>query len=212
MFVFPKFDVTISRSVRMNALGWPEPGKASAESCLGCNRSYSDLRRLSWTEAKRVFAEEGELIARIEAAIDSEEEYSTIEEECYDFEFDLHGLDIGVASTVVALSAARCVPFSSCNAGAFGGDHHEIYPVAAFFARPETTRLLLDAAATVNLGIENGDNGSLVAFADDIRSFRNFAEAIVNSRKQFDALRLSPSRAAKRPRTSQRSQQDELPL
>ena len=139
VFTYPHFDVEIERYVVSERLAWPAPGEAMHESALGCNRNYIDLRRLPWLEAKRVYSVEGKNIARIEASQDSDEEYELIEEELYEDSNGIYGLDIGVASAVVALSATRCIPFSSCNGGAFGGSHYESYPVVAFFAQPETT-------------------------------------------------------------------------
>ncbi len=87
-------------------------------------RQYAYLRRLPWSYAKRVYDLETQIIGRLEGAGDPEEEIDQIEDELYEEDADhLYGLDLGVASTVVALSAARCLPFSSCNAGAFGGSH-----------------------------------------------------------------------------------------
>lgn len=111
-----------------------------------------------------------------------------------DSEVDLYGLDIGVASTVIALSAARCVPFSSCNGGTFGGNHHEAHPVVAFYAKPGTANLLLAIANEADIGIENGEYGCLVLFSDDVQKFPLFAGAMIHSRKEFNTLRLSPPR------------------
>jgi hypothetical protein len=212
LFKYPKFDVEVSRQVRIADLGWPEPSEAADESGLGCNRAYTDLRRLSWTDAKSALADEAQLIARIVNAADPEDEYSTIEDEYDESEVDLYGLDIGVASTVVGLSAARCVPFSSCNAGIFGGNHHEAYPVVAFYAKPETANLLLAIANEVDIGIENDGYGSLVMFSDDIRKFPMFADAMIRRRKEFNALRLSAPRVSKPSAKPEESGQYELPL
>jgi hypothetical protein len=212
LFKYPKFDVELSRQVRVADLGWPEPGEAANESGLGCNRAYMDLRRLSWTDARKVLADEVQLIARIENAEDPEEEYWTIEEEYDESEVVLYGLDIGVSSTVIGLSAARCVPLSSCNAGAFGGNHHEVYPVVAFYAKPETANLLLAIAAEVDIGIENDEHGCLMVFSDDIRKFPMFADAMIRRRKEFNALRLSGPRISKRSTKPLESSQYELPL
>jgi hypothetical protein len=112
----------LSRELSANGLAWPEPGAAVDDGGLGCNRSYVDLRRLSWSEARRVYQLETKLMARVEASEDPMEEWAVIEDALYDEPDDhLYGLDLGVASSVVALSAARYVPFSSCNAGVFGG-------------------------------------------------------------------------------------------
>ena len=125
------FDVQIERNVDINSLSWPEPGEAMDEGYLGGNRSYIDLRYLSWKEALRVYELEEEYIKLILTSSDSDIEYEKIEEdEIHTDSVGIFGLDIGVASSVCALSAARCIPFSSCNAGAFGGFHKEIpdYP------------------------------------------------------------------------------------
>ena len=212
MFEYRKFDVTLSRRVEVTELSWPELGEATDESGLGCNRAYIDLRSLSWTEAKKTLAEEKRLIAQIEEAEAAQDATSSIEEEYDESGSDLFGLDIGVASTVVALSAARCVPFSSCNAGAFGDGHHEIYPVVAFYAKPETANLLLAIATEVDIGIETASYGYLVVFSDDIRKFPIFAEATIRRRKEFNSLRLSPPRTSKASEKPAQSRQYELPF
>lgn len=212
MFNYPNFDVELSRQVRIDELGWPEPGEATSENCLGCNRAYMDLRRFSWTDARRALAEEGQLIARIENAEDPKEEYSIIEEDYDESGVALYGLDMGVASTVIALSAARCVSFSSCNAGALGGNHHEVYPVVAFYARPEAANLLLEIAAEVDVGIENGEYGCLVMFSDDIRKFPKCADAMIHRRGEFNALRFVAPRRSKSSAKPVESRQCKLPF
>jgi hypothetical protein len=212
LFKYPKLEVELSREIRIGELGWPEPGEAISESGLGCNRAYMDLRRFSWTEAKTILAEEAQLIARLERADDIEQEWSIIDEEFDLSGVPLYGLDIGVASTVLALSAARCVPFSSCNGGVFGGKHHEVYPVVAFYAKPETANLLLSVATEVGIGIENDGYGSLVMFTDDIRKFPTCADAMIRRRKEFNASRFSPPRTPKIGKKAQQSCQYELPF
>lgn len=212
MFNYPKFEVELSREIRIGELGWPEPGEATSDSGLGFNRAYMDLRRISWTEARAILAEEAQLIARLERAEDIEEEWSVIEEEFDLSGTPLYGLDIGVASTVLALSAARCVPFSSCNGGVFGGKHHEVYPVVAFYAKPETANLLLSVATEVEVGIENNGYGSLVMFTDDIRKFPTCANAVISRRKEFNTLRLSPPRKPNECKKPLQTCQYELPL
>lgn len=190
MFTHLNFEVGIVRRLEGAKLRWPEPGEATDDNGLGCNRLYADLRRLSWTEAKRVFAVEGELIGRIESSKDSDAECEAIEEELSEGDADLLGLDLGVASTVACLSAARCVPFTSCNAGAFGGHHQEAYPLVAFFARPQMVDLLLASAVEAEIGLENNDDGSVVAYADVVRQLRRFAESLINKRSLFRAIRV----------------------
>ena len=167
---------------------------------LGCNRSYIDLRRLTWSEARHAYIAEGDFIRRIEESSDPTMEYDQIEDErLIDFD-ELFGLDIGIASSVVALSAARCVPFSSCNAGAYGGSHHEDHPVVAFFARSATANLLLECAQESKTGLENSHQGSLIAYANDIRRMREFADAIIARRREFRSLRFKSDKSGTRPK------------
>lgn len=207
MFSYPHFDVEIERSIEPEHLAWPEPGEAMDESSLGCNRNYVDLRRLPWLEARRVYSVEEKIFARIEASQDPDKEYELVVEELYEDPYDIYGLDIGVASAVVALSAARCVPFSSCNGGAFGGSHHESHPVVAFFAQPETTPLLLECAEEANSGLSMGKFGNLVVYADDIRNMRAFAHALFKRRSNIRKLRFSAnSRKRKQPDSQDQKQ------
>jgi hypothetical protein len=187
VFTYPTFDVDITREIVLNELGWPAPGDASDESGLGCNREYADLRRLGWKVAKNVHAAEGELIERLERAEDPAAEYDKINDEAGEDGSDLLGLDIGVAAVVASLSAVGCVPFTSCNGGAYGHHHHEAYPLVAFFAKPWMADLLLGAAADSGIGLANQTGGCVVAYADDIRRLRAFAEIMISRSSLFRA-------------------------
>lgn len=186
-----KYEVEITRNVTATQLFWPERDAAEDDRNLGCNREYYDLRDCSWSEAREVYIAEEILIARIENAADPDEEYEIIEEEGAEEPDDIFGLDIGVASTVVALSAAGCIPFSSCNAGAFGGLHHEWHPVVAFYARPNMVDLLLECAQEAGTGLESNETGELIIYADDIRLMRAFAAALMSRQVAFQGLRRS---------------------
>lgn len=186
MFSSQKFEVNVTRSLSSEGLRWPGRGEASNERNLGCNRAYIDLRGLTWEDAERVFELESTFIERIEAAPDPEQEYAQIEEELYEDDEGLFGLDIGVASTTVALCAAQCVTCSSCNAGAYGGNHHEEYPVVAFFAKPHHVELLLQCAEEAGIGLDNAD-GVVSAFASSIRNMRSFASCLMRNRAGFRA-------------------------
>jgi hypothetical protein len=203
MYEYPTFDVEIIRDVSRQRVYWPEAQTAQNDSGLGGNREYMDLRRLSWSEAIRVHRLEGDLIARVEEAAAPEDEYEKMEEEWCEDPPDNYGLDLGVASTVVALSAARCLPFSSCNAGAFGGRHHESYPLVAFCARPQTLGLLLECAVAAGIGLVIEETGELVAYATDVRQMRAFGNALISRRADFRAIRTSKARGLKSGKAAQ---------
>jgi len=197
MFTYPKFDVEIVREVDPASLGWPEPGAAQDETGLGCNRSYFDLRRLTWAEARRTADLERQLIQRIESAPDHEAEYEAIEDELFESDEGLHGLDLGIAGAVIALSAAGCVPFASCNAGSFGGRHHEAYPLVVFYARAEAVDGLLASAEEAEIGLGGGE--WLTAYADDVRKMVRFAAALSARSRAFRAARTRRSARMREP-------------
>lgn len=191
MFTYATFEVDVIREIDVNALGWPEPGDASEDSGLGCNREYADLRRLGWRVANSVHELEGELMERIERAQDGEAEHEKILDELSHGEgdFSLLGLDIGVAAAVASLSAAGCIPFTSCNGGAFGDHHHEAYPLVAFFAKPWMITLLLHAANDADIGMQSQTGGCVVAYTNDIRQLRTFAGIVLSRSSLFRAAR-----------------------
>jgi hypothetical protein len=189
MFEHQKFDIDIQRAVDASRLGWPTKDQTGPDSGFGCNRAYEDLTGRSWVDAQTVFDLERDLISKIESERESLDEES-FETELLEAEMYLDGLDLGVAATVIALSAAGCVPFSSCNAGAFGGDHQERYPLVAFYAPTNAVELLLSAATEAEIGLDGGDY--LVAYADDIRKLSGFAWALMKRAAALDPLRAQP--------------------
>lgn len=196
MFEHIHFDIRIERKISQKRLRWPSAGRARDGSGFGGNREYYDLRGLLWSDVNDALREELELIERIEQAEDPDEERELIEEEFTEDPGGMMGLDIGVASTVAALSAAGCIPFASCNGGAFGSLHHESYPLVAFCARREHVPLLLEVAEQAGVGIESDEAGEIIVYAHDIRRMPVFAAALLERQHLFDALSLVDSDGA----------------
>jgi len=194
MFEHQKFEIEIVRQVDPRKLRWPAKDETGPDSGLGCNREYEDFTGRSWSDAQTVLDTERGLISKIEAIYwDLDEEAR--EAELLEAEMYLDALDLGVAATVNALSAAKCIPFSSCNAGAFGGMHHERYPLVAFHAVRSTVKLIMSAAEQADVGIYGGE--FLVVYTDEIRKLSLFAQSLIDRAPQFDALRTTPEK--KRP-------------
>ena len=149
MFEYPKFDVTVSRNIDKGLMYWPVPEEVCDEKEPGGNHEYWDLRNLSLSEAKRLFDNETELIARIESAEDPDEEYALILDELWENPDDLMSLELGVASTVGAISTTGCIPISSCNGGVFGDSHGADCPLVAFYARSSDVDTLLELARSL---------------------------------------------------------------
>lgn len=209
MFTPAVIDVEIERSADADGLRWPTGSEAEDDSGLGCNRQYADFRSMTWRDYEEIRREEQDLLARLLTTDDPEEELAEVENEAdeADEPYPLMGLDVGVASTVVALSAARCTPVSSCNGGVFGRRHHESYPLVLFCARPPHVPLLLAAAANADVGLINADAGFLLVYAGEVAKMMAFADELSSARREFRALRFrNPSPLA--PRASSVQQLD----
>jgi hypothetical protein len=203
VFSYPKFDIEIHRSVDFGILSWPASGEAVDEASLGGNRDYMDFRRLTWSAAKTTLQSEADLLSEIENATDPHDKYFELEEN-EKIDDACFGLDLGVASTVFALSAARCVPFSSCNGGTFDDRHHaERYPLVGFYARPPIAQALLACAEETRAGLTNAFYGSLIVFAEDLPGLRRFAAEVIARSETFRSIRLS--RPSKKPQPGRNS-------
>lgn len=190
-FAHKRFDVgKLKRRLDPTQLDWPKPGGAGSDATLGGNQQYQDLRLLDWAEARRVLDVEAEYIRRIEAAADPEVEIERVREEReqeWEEEDDpLYSLDLGVAGAVIALSAARCIPFSSCNGDAFGEGHYETHPLVMFHMRPQLVPIFLEAAIAAGVGLE----GDVMLYSADVPSIVRFAEELYARRDQLDAIEL----------------------
>jgi hypothetical protein len=194
--MFRKFDVELKRTINVEALGWPESYMCEDDYGLGGNRDYRDLRGASWEDAIRAFALEESLLERLRSADDFAATLDSISDELYEDDEGLWGLDMGVASSVIALSAARCIPCTSCNGGCFGDGHHEGHPLVSFYAMPAWVPYLLEAAEEAKVGLVNEDSGSMLVYADDISRIMLFSSALINRRQYFGTLEISLPKAS----------------
>jgi hypothetical protein len=188
--MFRKFAIEIERTVDAEALAWPESDMCEDDCNLDCNREYRDLRGASWEDASRVLALEESLLERLKSADDLATTLDSISDELYEDDEGLWGLDIGVASTVMSLSAAGCIPSTSCNGGCFGDHHHESYPLVSFYAKPAWVPYLLAAAEEAKVGLINEDSGSILVYADNISSMMLFASTLIARRREFGKLNV----------------------
>jgi len=182
------FDLDIVCEVDAQAAGWPLPGEAMNEYGLGGNRDYVDLRRCSWRSAREALVAETEYLEYLASGAEIPPDDDEIWNEMYEDE-RLQGLDLGIVSTVLALSAAGCVPVTSCNGGCLGDRHHEFCPLVVFFARENCIPLLLQTAQGAGTGLRNGLAGTLCVYADDILKMLKFAQGLLDHSVDFRGLR-----------------------
>ncbi len=109
-------ELRIERSVDPARLNWPPDSWLASEDYFV--RGYADMRGLTWSDACETLRLEQGLLVRAAGDPVAAEEVISDEER-----FDLDGLDLGVASSVVALSAAGCAPIASCSGGLATTNH-----------------------------------------------------------------------------------------
>ena len=206
--------VEIRRQVDMSELSWPARDRdLTDDSGVGCNRLYIDLRRMPWSEARRVLEiEEVHLLREDEVAVsgdiaggkpeqevrqrptNDDTDVDNDDDEDDELYEELYGLDLGVASAVLALSAAGCIPFASCNGGP---GHLELYPVVVCWARVQRVLDLLEVAEEAGCGLENANDGAVLVYADDVHKMLAFARILIGRRKGL--RKIGRPRASKPP-------------
>lgn len=166
----------------LDALSEVDADTAGDDGYLRGNSRYEDHRGWSWEDVRASLTVETEIIDRLATAEDS-----AVAEAAFEAQRDLDGegaealwgLDVGVASAVIALSALGATPFISCNAGSFGGTHPASMPYVAFYLATASPDLLLALADEADVGLEIAD-GVLRLYARtvlDLLQFARLAEA-----------------------------------
>ncbi|GGI32279.1 hypothetical protein [Bradyrhizobium guangdongense] len=186
------FDIPITRDVELHALEWPSDDDLKSET-LGGNRDFSPLGRMGWVEVGITLDEEEAIIDDIAESQDPGTAYrgwfETNEESD---EPALCGFDLGTNALAAALSAARCIPFYSCNGGAFDDGHHEKYPLVAFFCPTGIFPFVFAAAEKAGAGLEYNHAGGLSIFARNVDALIGAAAALYERRKEIDAVEGVP--------------------
>ncbi|HEX8901572.1 hypothetical protein [Vitreimonas sp.] len=184
-----RFTLAARRDLHGAGFEWPA---APEQDELEGNHFYQDLRLISWDQVDAAIALERGLLKIFEDAPTEDAARQAIDS-CLANAHNsdpllapLCDLDIGVASCVMALSAADCIPFTSCNGGALGGLHSSSYPVVAFFMRPAHAPILLACAERARIGLKPYETGRFQAYADDLYKLIHFACEL---RAKADSLR-----------------------
>lgn len=140
---------------------------------------------MDWADVAETLEMERGVLARLEAAIDLDDEQEAITEELvaeYGVEA-LWSLDPGVASATIALSALGATPVASCNGGVLGGQHKEAYPLVAFYL-PTTAAAGVNALAeAADIGLLIDDHGRGQIYAQSYRGLVKFAELALAGRQ-----------------------------
>jgi hypothetical protein len=176
-----QFTFIAKRDIASGRFDWPAaPDQDEFEG----NRFYQDLRAISWEQVDEAIALESALLDQYDAALNEDAAKQMIEASLSQASnidpllAPLCDLDIGVASAVMALSAADCIPFTSCNGAALGGVHVSPYPIVAFFMKPQHAQILLACAERADTGLEPYGHGRFKVYADEVRKLVRFATEV----------------------------------
>jgi hypothetical protein len=178
------YPVAISRALEIGGLALLSESEAEEgedSGFLDGNQMYQDLRALSRADLATTIKREASLMTRLKTAPDLDPTAELVDEERLDvFEpaDGLWGLDIGVASAVVAFSVLGGTPVSSCNAGGFGGTHTADNPYVTGYLPPSAADELLKAAQSADVGVATTDDGLVQIFGRTDLDLLRFARAV----------------------------------
>ena len=165
----------------LEALSDEAADAADDDGYLDGNQHYQDLRASTWHDVRFALAHEADLI---HAFLDSE--YPDVaERDFYDTrdldneQESLWGLDVGVASAVVALNALGAHTALSCNGGAFGGEHFRDRPCIRFYIGTASLEHLLDLARQAQIGLVEEDARALL-YGQTVLDLMRFASAALD--------------------------------
>ncbi len=167
-----------------------EEADAGEDVGLEGNQQYRDIRSIGWDFVAESLEREKTLFARFAEAVDIDEEADLYAEEIEGAVFpeeDLWGLDIGVISAVMALSALGAVTVSSCNAGGFGGSHVEQFPLVAFFLPRVAAAEVLAIAEVADVGLDMTNAGLARLYGRSDFDLHRFAEVALARQRAREA-------------------------
>lgn len=154
----------LRRELDLDALATITDDEAEAGEDVGLegNHLYRDIRFVEWDFVAAALQAEAALFDRFKAALDIDLEHEVWREELEAAdtpEEDFWGLDLGVISAVVALSAMGAVTVRSCNAGGFGGRHAEAFPLVTMFLPRMIAAEVFAVAEAADVGLEMIEGG-----------------------------------------------------
>jgi hypothetical protein len=153
--------------------------EADESGYLAGNQMYQDLRGYGWLDVARTLEVERRLVVQLQGAADLEAEAAKINDErldCFEPSDGLWGLDIGVASATIALSALGAIPVGSCNAGGFGGHHQGAYPYVSFFLGGAPPEFVVSISRAASVGLRSDADGLAQIFGTGDLDLLRFAE------------------------------------
>ena len=186
------YEADLLQVIDVRRLAWPtttEIADADESGYFVGNCAYQDMVGFSAQHLSTVLEIERAIVERFMAADDIDAAAEAFDDERFEAdspEEELFGLDVGVASAVVAVSALGGIPVASCNAGGFGGVHQAQEPYVAAFLPvaqgPKLERLAVAAA----VGVVVGEDGLVRVYGRSDLDLMRFAELALAAMKDAE--------------------------
>ncbi|MDP9223923.1 MAG: hypothetical protein M3P18_08710 [Actinomycetota bacterium] len=183
--------VEIYRDVDLGALRQPDLDEVLDEDAWWLPyRDYSPMWGATFEEAHDCLSWERALLARLpQRTHQAEEELlnGALDETDEGGPYPNWGLDLGVGSAVLALSATGCATLISCS-GHFGEGHWIDFPMVQFAADAARVEILLEVAESADCGMTNSAQGLVAVWSRTIDEMLDFAEALLSSEARCKQL------------------------
>lgn len=177
----PPYGQPILREIDVRALATITRARANAgeDEGLEGNQQYRDIRFIDWDFVAEAIEREQALFERFATVDDvnvEDERYRQELEEAMFPQEDFWGLDIGVISAVMALSALGVLTVSSCNAGGFGGRHTEHFPMVVMYLPRRLAPEVLAVAQAAQVGLDMTAGGLVRLYGGGDHDLHRFAK------------------------------------
>ncbi|MCA9610313.1 MAG: hypothetical protein KC619_32180 [Myxococcales bacterium] len=168
--------------IDIGPISWPTEGVVRAGE--DSNRTYANFTSATWGDVDHVLPIERALILEAISMAGGERSFWDCLDDHDDDFFEVgHGAEPCVLSAILALNAARCPTFMSCNG------HGEHCAEVDFWTRPHLAHLLADAAHAARVGLGNCTDGAMKVYSDRALGLVDFAQEVRSRSSSFRQAR-----------------------
>lgn len=188
--MIPRSSIGIQHEDPEAVAGWPVQEDAYSEFLDG-NRQYDrTILDATWDDAAEALSVEHSLVRSADQHADSGQQFdAAVDGDLEDWQaMALWGLDAGVAAAVLGLSAAGCIPTTSCRGHSGDAREGTDFPRLRFYADRERSRLVRDAALRTECGFGGDPGGPCAVWSRSIEEMLAFAEQLILQQEAFACL------------------------
>ena len=187
--MIPEFDVEYNADFDSSDLRMPEEGLMKHETGLLCNHHYSDMRGMSWDEAKEALEIEKHIVEQADQKSRTKDEFEEAINRLVDEKADnwvsLKELEVGVAAATIVFSAAGGAPVSSCRGHQLNEKPH---PYIGGWIDKKQADILINICKDCNVSISSyiwEHNKGVIISSRNIKEMMVFAERMIENARCF---------------------------